>query len=494
MPPTAGKGFIQELEAELLKVSIESGDNPRVKRALQTLCKLYWDGSRLMPQGRQSLEPTILGALVRSDSDEKVRRWSLSALAQLGRPEVSWSPVLQAIIQHEHEPQVVSAGIAAAFKLDGKAAFRELQAKDIVSPEFLAISAMQTAPHSLFEDNPPSLNVEEASVTTLKLSLILVGLERAPENLFHPKYQNNELIRSLSTHHDPLVSQYSIWAASENSSLGVLDVSVDVKDIEQMPPNIRSYIYRLYASNKEPIPLQNDVIEAASTDKDIEARLGAAIGLRDNAYDGIGPIVLDWFYDEEDTEVQKYLLDHISRQAERISDYHAHVPSLFSSFENDQTMRQVMLSATQGTDLYKTLRQMEYRENDLFSGGNTVTNNININNSGNMSGTSLSGQGDIDASRASNVANSGTMNWEQGLSAISDAREIIKDAPLPPDMLEATQSALDEAEKAPSEVTFKSAADSLETCEKALGSINGMAEKATSLAGKIALILKVIGL
>ena len=164
MKPTIGQLFIPPLEAAFLKAAIESGSNGRAKRALQTLWKHYWGGARLLPKDQNGLENTILGALSRSNSDEKVRRWSLSALAQLGRPKVSWDAVISSLQRHQAEPQVVSAGIAAAFKLKPAQAYAELIKMDIVSPQFLAISALQTTGSEKLDVEKPLINIDEADV------------------------------------------------------------------------------------------------------------------------------------------------------------------------------------------------------------------------------------------------------------------------------------------------------------------------------------------
>jgi hypothetical protein len=48
-----------------------------------------------------------------------------------------------------------------------------------------------------------------------------VGLNKAPENLFEPKYENAEIVGVLNNHHDGLVAQYSVWAICENPRLNI---------------------------------------------------------------------------------------------------------------------------------------------------------------------------------------------------------------------------------------------------------------------------------
>jgi hypothetical protein len=73
--------------------------------------------------------------------------------------------------------------------------------------------------------------VENASPDLLKLALVVVGLDRAPQNMVHPRHDNSQLVRALGVHHDNVVSQYSIWAITENQSLGLKDLGVDIRNI-----------------------------------------------------------------------------------------------------------------------------------------------------------------------------------------------------------------------------------------------------------------------
>ena len=89
------------------------------------------------------------------------------------------------------------------------------------------------------------INVEQASPDLLRLALVLVGLDRAPENLLNPRHDNAQMVKALGGHEDDVVVQYTVWAITENTHLGVADLGIDIKDIENQPPNVRGWIFQL---------------------------------------------------------------------------------------------------------------------------------------------------------------------------------------------------------------------------------------------------------
>lgn len=488
--------YITRLEAAFLKAAIESDDNARAKRALQTLCKLYRDGSRLLPEDLHGIENTILGALARSNADEKVRRWSLSALAQLGRPAVSWDPVLAAISKHQNEPQVVSAAIAAAFRLRPGAAEKELWSRDLVSPEFLAISAMQTLPPDKLRNSMVTIDVERASATTLKLALILVGLNKAPPNLFDPNYDNRALVRELGKHEEPLVSQYSIWATAENPNLSTADLGIDPFGVDQYLTNIRSYIFRLYAAEPFWSKAQQELIERARDDDEVEARMGGAIGLRNTWFEGVEGVVRDWFDREISSDVRSYLLDHMVRQAPRSELYFQQVIEIFSSNRGNVRVREGMLAASSGGPVFREFQKIAYDEDapGLFKETTYVTNHDNrvtFNNSTVQGQTSVA-----TGTSQSHIAGSASLKIDlvEVDAALKAAKEDLKNSTAIDGRLrDEAIASIETAEQEPTPENLEEATNFLQRCEAALSAMDGMAAKATSLSGKIALLLHAMG-
>ncbi|MFN8684258.1 hypothetical protein ACDP63_24615 [Paracoccus sp. P2] len=494
MAGVRGTRLIPSLEAAYLKAAIESGKNERAKRALQALCKMYWNGARLQAKDRNGLENTVLGALTRGNSSEKVRRWSLTSLAQFGKANVSWEAVLASLKKHQTEPQVVSAAIAAAFKLKPQDAHTELLAMDFVSAEILALSALQSVPSDVLSSGIPVIEVDQADATTLKLALVLVGLGRAPENLFHPAYINGDLVRALGSHHEPLVCQYSIWATAENPTLSVKDLGIDPRSVESRPPNVRSYVYRLFAAERSYSELQHLLIEVGSRDSDPEARMGCAIGLRDTWYDGIEPIVCDWLLSEEEQEIQRYLLDHLVRQAPKSTSYASLTIELFENFQNDTEARQVMMIAASGGPLFRDLKLIELKEDQgfLYSKGQsmgTTNNNITINNHGSMGQTSISGSG--------SAASDGKVQAQVQAGVpeiIRSIRELLVDMPKQQTIDQELAVELEQAEADPSPGRLQRLVALLERLKGGLEAAGDSLEAATALGGKIALLALAAGI
>jgi hypothetical protein len=91
----------------------------------------------------------------------------------------------------------------------------------------VTLAALQHVDANKLDLSALPLDVETASPDLLKLGLVVVGLDRAPLNMFHPKHDNAQIVKALGGHHDRIVSQYSIWAITENRTLRLADLGVD---------------------------------------------------------------------------------------------------------------------------------------------------------------------------------------------------------------------------------------------------------------------------
>jgi len=211
--------LIDRLTLTYIKSQIETGDATRTKKALQQLCKQYREGSRSHPDQLIGLEQTIIGLLYTQANDEKVRRWALNALARLGREPTCMEAVMHALQQYTHEPQTTAAAIAAIYRMSRTAAqiLRTLSFDE----QMLTLAALQHVDSNNLDLSALPIDVETASPDLLKLALVVVGLDKAPNNMLHPHHKNAELVQALGQHHDGVVSQYSVWAITENESLRV---------------------------------------------------------------------------------------------------------------------------------------------------------------------------------------------------------------------------------------------------------------------------------
>ena len=192
-------------------------------------------------------------------------------------------------------------------------------------------------------------------IKLVKLGLVVVGLNEAPANILDPNYSNSEIVRVLGKHHDPIVSQYSVWAITENPTLGVGDLGVDLKNIEQQSANVRAWVFRLLAMDLANIEKHLDYIKLGIDDNSPESRVGLAVGLRHTYSPVLRPLVLEWFTREWDLEVRQHLVDHIILQAEGCDAYNEHALDAFERASAGSPARQRMLATAAGTPMFSKL-------------------------------------------------------------------------------------------------------------------------------------------
>jgi hypothetical protein len=292
--------------------------------------------------------------------------------------------------RYRDEPQTTAAAIAAVYRMSKKAGaiLRGLSFDE----QMLTLAALQHADAGNLDLSSLPIDVEKASPDLLKLGLVLVGLDRAPSNLLNPQHSNAEMVKALGAHHDDLVSQYSVWAITENPSLGVADLGIDIRDIEEKPPNVRGWIFQLLAMTSE-ARHHIELLELGMRDPASEARLGLAIGLRNTYFDGLEALVLDWFIAEENEDVRQGVLDHIVKQSQRCPNYASLAEEIYEAAPAGSQLRQRMAANASGTQLYVRLRQIELNGNgDLFAGATFVNNTIKI--EGGVHGGAISAGGD----------------------------------------------------------------------------------------------------
>ena len=233
------------------------------------------------------------------------------------------------------------------------------------------------------------MTVEKEGAPILRSALVAVGLQRAPEHLFDPRFENAELVYKLSQHDDMDVTQYAVWAINENSELGIKHLGFKVIDLQSYPPNIRGWTYRLYGEAEIRDGIRHEVIAEGSKDVEGEARLNLARGLQLRWYDGLEQVTCPWFHDEQEEEVREEILIHMVRQSEECNEYRRLSLEIFKSEPPSSHLSKRMLASAKGKSIYREFRRIEYIDgDDLFSsalsqnkGVTTVTNNTyNINN------------------------------------------------------------------------------------------------------------------
>lgn len=371
--------FIEREQGNYLTAQVGSGDSTRTKRALQEVAKLYRCGWHFLPEQVIGVELAAIG-LVMSSEDAKVRRWALNTIAQLGKECRSKNAILHALQIYHADAEVLAAAIAALYRLC-KGAAAELR-KMGFDEQTLTLAALQHVPASKLDLSCLPLRVDQADAESLKLGLIVVGVDRAPLRLFEPNHDNAAIVRALGAHHDPVVSQYSVWAVMENPFLGVANLGAGLlKGIEQLPANVRAWVFQLLASESGNTDDHAELVELGIGDDSVDARLGVALGLKNAFSSKLVPLVLNWFVQEMNPEIRSQLLDHLTRQAERHDAYRQHVIGAFERGGADAQDR--MLAMAAGSPLYSTLSTIKYRSGgyDLFRGATFVNNKtINVGN------------------------------------------------------------------------------------------------------------------
>lgn len=345
-----------DLHAQFLKLELDSGDPRRMKIALQEICKIYRSGGRLKDQIKYNIEITIGGLLNQTSLDLKVARWCLNAIGQFGRKDFSLRPVLNAIDRYQHLPEIAGAAVAALYKLD-RLTLDTAKKLQILPREIVVLGALQNTDPTRIDLRDVRIDIQNASPDILKLSLITVGIDRAVEHLFDPKFSNAEVVRELGSHDDAIVMQYSVWAVLENPKLGVSDLGVNLAEFESLPGNVRSKIYHLMAGDASDQNRRHDYILRGSEDNHIEARAGLARGLKDCFYDGLETVTLDWFDDEPSRDVREMLVDHFARNSNYSPSYEDTVTTIF---EDELHWRDRILGMSAQTRLYPKLRSIQY--------------------------------------------------------------------------------------------------------------------------------------
>lgn len=279
------------------------------------------------------------------------------------------------------------------------------------------------------------------------------------------------------------MAQYSIWAAAENIHLSSSDLSLDIYDIGGRSPNQRSYIYRLYTSDPHYSDEQREVILLGSEDQDDEARLGCAIGIMDTWFDGVEEITYDWYFREMEEEHRLCLLDHFVKQSLRSEAYFRLALELYEGFENDNVKTSRMLAQAARLPISTEFRKIDIKRESgsLFpiEAINVSNNNFTFNNPSFQGQTAIGG-GDNNNS-GDQINNLNQDNRAIITATLSAAEEDIAKLPIEQALKAKTIRALKAAQEDASPSRLEKAAKLLETCEKGISAMAGMAEKAKSL-------------
>ena len=360
--------ILDKVETDYIRSQIDSGDNVRIKSGLQSLSKSYRRGMTVHPGQLIGVVNSVTTTAFRKTTDEKVRRWVLNALARVGDAGTCIPAVQHLIKNHPNEPQTVAAGIAAVYKLCVRHDPAEALAGIEFDPQMRTLAALQHVSANKLDLKELPLNVEKATPDLLKLALLVVGLDRSPENLLNPRHSDAEMVKALGRHHEPIVSQYSVWAITENDKLRLVHLGLDLKDIESLPDNVRGWLFQLLAIEATVAEPHWEYVRLGMDDPSIEARKGLAIGLRNTFVDVFEPLVMDWITTEPAPEVRQHIMDHIVRQAQQSRQYHLYAVEIYDKEPLDSALRGSMEASAVQTPIYTVFRQIGAGAQGLFGG------------------------------------------------------------------------------------------------------------------------------
>jgi hypothetical protein len=299
--------LLDNVESDYLRSQIDTGNNVRAKSALQSLCKSYRLGLTVRPELRVGVVNSLVGIAFNASIDEKVRRWVLNALARVGNENDCVPAVKHMLSNFGNEPETIASGIAALYRLCKRTNPNDILKGMNFDAQMTTLAALQHAPAHTLDLAELPLDVDKAAPNLLKLALLVVGLDRSPENLLNPRHTDAEMVRVLGGHDDAIVSQYSVWAITENPSLGVADLGLSLKDIDDHPANVRAWVLQLLAMEADDKESFWEIIEHGMSDASSEARRGLALGFKETFVDVFEPMILDWIVNEPDLEVRQQL-------------------------------------------------------------------------------------------------------------------------------------------------------------------------------------------
>jgi len=357
--------IISREEAAYVKLLLEAPNAELKKSGLQRLCKFYRQGYRLT--NPQPIITIILGLLY--DENSKVCRWALNSLALL-RTNGDVRPILDAIKNNRNDPDVLAAGISALAALsDAETVKICLSQADLPLEGMVLLAATQHSDGFQVQLRAAKVDIEIASPSELRLASVLVGLNRAPEHLFSPRFQNRQIIGQLNRHPDDFTAQYSVWAISENPGMSLADLGMKLHDVEARPENVRGYVYQLATANEDTARSNYEFLVAASQDPSVDARQGLATGIRDVYFDSMEKLVFDWIPDEVSDAIRERLFEHMAANVARFSGYEDAALAAYETYSNSPVARARLAAAARGTELYKAMRRVDFDSNakDLFS-------------------------------------------------------------------------------------------------------------------------------
>ncbi|WP_128937037.1 hypothetical protein [Bradyrhizobium zhanjiangense] len=329
----------------------------------------YEAGRRIMPDDLPNIRG-LLHSHMHSD-DVPVRRWSLKAIALIGHADDTYRVVERMKIERDRKAR--SWGVAGLV--------RQAQDKglDIVCKEAglerdapMVLASRLYAPSTWISNHskPIAISLNDDDLT-LEWATFLIGYNKAPEHLFHPRYTNEVFLGELNNHSSDEITEYSIWALWERDEFNFNHLKIAPQDFRRRPDNVRKWLYRVMTQSPEVSGLSTDLLHEFRLDKSVTAREGLALGI---TAETCGPEfnipIAEWYTNEADPGVRAILL---SGMAKRGGDaiLAEIVTSEFEAKPPGSLERQRLLAAAEGSPLFGQLKaiQIELERSSLYSQG-----------------------------------------------------------------------------------------------------------------------------
>lgn len=357
-------------QTAFLKFEIENGSAWRKKVALQEITRRYRRGDQFNAEGRNSFEKTISG-IVLADTDRKVVRWCLNALARLGTRQGCSRYVAIAMKQFEEDPAIVASAVAALSRMyDGH--LEVIPELTLIDPAVRVLAAMQTTDARKLDISSLSIDIDKSNTEILKLALLTVGLNRDIQNLLHPRYSNGSIVKLLCQHDDHIVRQYSVWSVMENRRLTLADLGIPFHSIASQPINVQAKLLQLAAEREPDLRVRHQIIHDGTFSEHREVRVGLAKGLVHTFYEGLENLTISWYDTEGDADVRELMVEHFARFSDDCGPY---FDKALSIIEADPKLEERTLLGAEGKKLYGSVKGRSAKDGmaDLFGKSSDLT-------------------------------------------------------------------------------------------------------------------------
>lgn len=476
---------LPDLYSDYLISQISTGNNLNVKKYLQEISKKYREGYFISPDKRHTVEILLIGILHLS-KDDKIQRWVLNVLARIGSKKCVESIVQFLEKNPDLDSQIIASGVSALYGLERKP--KKYLERINISPTLMELSALQHVPIQVVNPIHLPISIENANVDELKLALILAGLGKSGNKVFG-NYKDNEVIRILGEHDDPIVSQYTIWAIAENKDFNFSDVGIKHADIISYPDNVREWFYRLLATRCYAAMANQDLLEEGSQDDEELVRSGLARGLKETFFNGVEKIVIEWFMREPSLEVRSSLMVHIVENSRSSDTYYKFLIDFFEVGTRNELWEVAKVSAG-GLPIYGHLVRVSQEPNLFPEDAKTVYNfNGNVNAPGSAFGNSntVSSRG-VDIVFSQEKVQKAKKVSEQAGYEIGCISEEIKDKNK--DLFADVSDKLRISQSEPSPITMQNSLDCLRGITQFFTEGDGVAEKLQSIIEDIGNLLQ----